>query len=69
MVAVSSSVAFLEALVNEVYLDAADPLLRKTGLLEGISDDAAPPADRWSADPSVERQKILAKFKVALECV
>ena len=70
MVAVSSSVAFLEALVNEVYLDAADPLLRKAGLLDGISDDAATAmADRWNADPSVERQKILAKFKVAVECV
>ena len=56
--------------MNEVYLDAADPLLRKAGLLEGISDDAATAmADRWNADSSVERQKILAKFKVALECV
>ena len=69
MVAVSSSVAFLEALVNEVYLDAADPLLRKAGLLEGISDDAVTAiADRWNADPSVERQKILTKFTVAVEC-
>jgi hypothetical protein len=69
MVAVMSSVAFLEALVNEAYLDAADPLLRKAGLLEGISDDAVTAmADRWNAKPSVERQKILAKFKIALGC-
>jgi len=70
MVAVMSSVAFLEALVNEVYLDAADPLLRSGGLLEGISNEAVTAmAERWNAEPSVERQKILAKFKVALECV
>ena len=70
MVAVMSSVAFLEALVNEVYLDAADPLLRSGGLLEGISDEAVTAmAERWNAEQSVEKQKTLAKFKIALECV
>jgi len=69
MVAVSSSVAFLEALVNEVYMDAADPRLRSGGLLAGISDEAVKVmAEQWNATPSIERQKVLKKFKAALEC-
>jgi hypothetical protein len=70
MVAVNSSVAFLEALVNEVYMDAADPRLRSGGLLDGISDDAVNAmAAQWNATPSIERQKTLAKFKSATECI
>jgi hypothetical protein len=69
MVAVMSSVAFLEALVNEVYLDTVDADTGSTDRLKGIGDDAiAAMRDRWNATPSVEREGILDKYKIALEC-
>jgi hypothetical protein len=69
MVAVMSSVAFLEALVNEVFLDTADPALRSSGRLDGISDEAvAAMRERWNAEPSVEREGVLDKYKIALKC-
>jgi hypothetical protein len=67
MVAVMSSVAFLEALVNEVYLDTVDPALADR--LKGMTEDAiAAMRDRWNATPSVEREGILEKYRIALEC-
>lgn len=68
MVAVMSSVAFLEALVNEVYLGAVDPQT-SPDRLKGITDDAiAAMRDRWNATPSVEREGVPEKYKIALEC-
>ncbi|MDT7720505.1 MAG: hypothetical protein QOE94_1516, partial [Mycobacterium sp.] len=58
MVAVMSSAAFLEAFVNEVYLDTADPLLR--GHVDGLSQEAvAAMCELWEAEPSVERQGVV----------
>lgn len=53
MVAVSSSVAFLEALVNEVYLDAADPLLRSRVY---STASATTPSRRWPTGGTRSRQ-------------
>jgi hypothetical protein len=70
MVAVMSAAAFLEALVNEVFLDTADPSLRSSGLLDGISQDGvAVMSDKWTATPSAEREGILEKYKLAIRCV
>jgi hypothetical protein len=60
MVAVMSSVAFLEALVNEVYLDTVDAETQSTDRLKGVSDEAiAAMRDRWNATPAVEREGVL----------
>lgn len=70
MVAVMSAAAFLEALVNEVFLDTADPSLRSSGLLDGISEDGVTAmSDKWTASPSAEREGILEKYKLAIRCV
>ena len=67
MVAVMSSVAFLEALVNEVYLDAVDPQT-SPDRLKGITYEAiAAMRDRWNATPSVEREGVLEKYKTGRE--
>lgn len=70
MVAVMSAAAFLEALVNEVFLDTADPSLRSSGLLDGISQDGVTAmSDKWTATPSAEREGIMEKYKLAIRCV
>ena len=60
MVAVMSSVAFLEALVNEVYLDTVDAETMSQSRVEGMSDGAiAAMRNQWKATPSVQREEIL----------
>jgi hypothetical protein len=70
MVAVSSAAAFLEALVNEVFIDTADPALRSSGLLDGVPQNGVTAmSDKWTANPSAEREGILEKYKLAIKCV
>lgn len=63
--AVLSSVAFLEALVNEVFLDVVDtPLGQENRRNDGITDDAADlMRNLWE-----DRASILDKYQLALVC-
>jgi hypothetical protein len=70
MVAVSSAAGMLEALVNEVFMDAADPSLRSSGLLDGIPQSGVTAmSGKWTANPSAERDGVMDKYKLGIKCV
>ncbi|AYE95710.1 hypothetical protein C0J29_13755 [Mycobacterium paragordonae] len=67
MASVLSAVAFLEAVANEVWQDAAD---RQPGHIEGIPDTAVSTMrELWNGKDRAERMlSVLSKFQVALVC-
>ena len=70
MAAVMSSVAFLESLINEKFLDAVEEASMPPDRLAGLSTKAVGGMrDQWTANPSVEGEKIFVKYKTALSCV
>lgn len=71
MTAALSAVAFLEAIVNEVWQDAADSKPGEhTPYTEGIPDNAvATMRELWNGKENAERMlSLLSKFQVALVC-
>jgi hypothetical protein len=69
--AVLSSIAFLEAVVNEVWQDAADSKPGEhTPRTDGIPDDAmATMRELWNGKENAERMmSLLSKFQVPLVC-
>ena len=63
MVAVMSSLAFIKAVANEVYLDAVDPLA-SPDRLEGMAAEAIEAMnERWNA---AERLSVLKNYTVVL---
>jgi len=64
--AVLSSVAFLEAAINEVFDDIADGHDSYVGPLSAETKKCL--ASLWTGDKSIERESILKKYREALQC-
>jgi hypothetical protein len=64
--AVFSSVAFLEAAINEVYGDVVDGY---EPYIKALSDETkARLSGLWRAEESIEKGRLLHKYQAALEC-